>query len=198
MAKFRPNNKLEKSLLQKLLVLINSDDGEEDYDTTWYPNGYDNDQVTIGNDDTGSCDAGLRFLRPCIPNNAKIVKAVLRVKAALNSTKRPTWKIKGILEPDPNTFAAGGSDRPSTRAKTSASVDWDIGEDWALNEWYESPDIKAVIQELIDQAEFSGKALALVIEDDSSPANNYNNIWDFNSGQENAARLVLTLAPNQP
>lgn len=198
MAKFKPTLGIEESILQKLLVLIGSDDGEEDYDTDWYPDGFASDQITIGNDNTGSCDAGLRFLRSVIPNNAKIVKAVLRVKAALNSTNRPTLKIKGILEPDPDTFAAGGADRPSTRGKTTAVIDWDIGADWAINQRYESPDIKTVIQELIDQAEFTGKALALVIEDDGSPANEYNNIWDFNSGQANAVRLVLTLALNVP
>ncbi len=198
MAKLRPDNKLEKSLLQKLLVLINSDDGEEDADTTWYPNGFGSNQITIGHDGTGSCDAGLRFLRSIIPNNAKIVKAVLRVKAAVNSTNRPVFVIKGIKEVSPNTFAADGSDRPSTRAKTTATVAWSPGADWAINTWYDSPDIKTIIQELIDQAEFTGKALGLVIEDNASPASNYNNIWDFNSGQANAVRLILTIAPNVP
>lgn len=198
MAKFRPDNKLEKNILQKLQVLIGSDDGEEDYDTTWYPNGYAANQISIGNDATGSNDGGFRFLRPCIPNNAKIVKAVLRVKSGVNSTKRPVFVIKGIKEPSSNTFAAGGADRPSTRVKTTATVAWTPGADWALNTWYTSPDIKTIIQELIAQAEYTGKALGLVIEDNASPSNNYENIWDFNSGAANAVQLVLTLAQNLP
>ncbi len=194
MAKFRPDNKLEKSQLSKLQILINTDDGEEDYDTTWYPNGFSSNQISIGHDGTGSNDGAFRFLRPVIPNNAKIVKAVLRVKSAVNSTKRPVFVIKGIKEVSPNTFAAGA--RPSVRIKTTATVAWTPGADWAINTWYDSPDIKTIIEELIKQDEYTGKALALVIEDNASPASNYENIWDFNSGAANAARLVLTLAPN--
>lgn len=196
MAKFRPNNKLEKSILTKLQIILGSDDGEEDYDTTWYPNGFASNQISIGHDGTGSNDGAFRFLRSLIPNNAKIVKAVIRVKSAVNSTKRPVFVIKGLKEPASNTFAAGGADRPSTRAKTTATVAWTPGADWALNTWYESPDIKTIIQELIAQAEFTGKALGLVIEDNASPSNQYENIYDFNGGATNAARLVLTLAPN--
>jgi len=196
MAKFKPDNKLEKKVLSLLQVLINSDDGEEDYDTTWYPNGFGSNQISIGHDGTGSNDGAFRFLRSVIPNNAKIVKAVIRLKSGVNSTKRPTFVIKGIKEPSPNTFAAGGADRPSTRTKTTATVAWIPGADWAINTWYDSPDIKTIIQELIAQPEFTGKAIALVIEDNASTANHYENIYDLNSGVANSARLVLTLAPN--
>ena len=192
------DQKLERTIMTKLKVLRGSDDGEEDYDTSWYPNGFGSNQISAGNDNTGSCDVGLRFLRAFIPNNAKITNAVLRVRAAVNSTKRPTLKVKGILQAGPNTFAGDGSDRPSTRTKTTAAVDWDIAEDWVLNTWYQTPNIASVINELIQQAEFTGKALALTIEDDGSPANQYENIWDFNSGAANAAELILTIEPNVP
>jgi hypothetical protein len=190
------DTKLDSIIVTKLKILGNNDDGEEDYDTSWYPNGFGSNQISVGNDNTGSCDTGLRFLRAYIPNNAKVTSAILRVKAAVNSTKRPTLKVKGILEASPSPFAGDGSDRPSTRSKTTAAVDWDITEDWVLNSWYESPNIASVINELIQQAEFDGKALGLVIEDDSSPANQYENIWDFNSGAANAAELELTIEPN--
>lgn len=188
--------KLDKIIISKLKILGNNDDGEEDYDASWYPNGFGSNQISVGNDNTGSCDAGLRFLRAFIPNNAKVTSAILRVKAAVNSTKRPTLKIRGILEASPDAFAGDGSDRPSTRNKTTAAVDWDIAEDWVLNTWYESPDIASVINEIIQQSEFDGKALALSMEDDASPANQYENIWDFNSGAANAAELLLTIEPN--
>lgn len=194
MARLKIDNKLEKSLLSKLQILINSDDGEEDYDTTWYPNGVGSNQISIGHDGTGSNDGAFRFLRSVIPNNAKIVKAVIRVKSGVNSTKRPVFVIKGLKESSSNTFAAGA--RPSARAKTTATVAWTPGADWAMNTWYESPDIKTIIEEIIKQDEYTGKALGLVIEDNNSPSSDYENIWDFNSGAANAARLVLTLAPN--
>lgn len=194
MAKFEPSLINIRRLLSKYRILVNTDDGEEDYDTTWYPNGFASNQISIGNDGTGSNDAGLRFLRTPIPNNAKITKAILRVKSAVNSTKRPTLIIKGIKQP--SVLSYDSTNRPSTKPKTTATVAWNITEDWIINTWYESPDIKAIIQEIIDQTEFTNKAMGIVIEDNASPLNQYENIWDFNSGAANVAQLVLTIEPD--
>lgn len=171
-------------------ILINTDDGEEDYDTTWYENGYASNQSTIGHDGTGSCDVGLIFDNTGITEDASVLSAKIRVKCAINSTKRPTLKIRGILQADPATWAQ--ATRPSTRSKTTAAIDWDIGADWVLNTWYESPDITSIIQEIVNQTGFVG-AIALVIEDDASPSNQYELIWDYNSGGANAPELDVTL-----
>ncbi|QLG69742.1 MAG: N-acetylmuramoyl-L-alanine amidase [Candidatus Woesebacteria bacterium] len=173
-----------------LEILINTDDGEEDYDTTWYPNGYASNQSTIGHDGTGSCDVGLRFDNSGIAEDASILNAKIRVKCAVNSTKRPTLKIRGILQAAPATWDQ--ATRPSTRPKTIAAVDWDIGTDWAINTWYESPDITSIIQEIVNQTGFNGD-IALVIEDDASPSNQYENIWDYNQGATESPELVVTL-----
>ncbi|MDD2822795.1 MAG: peptidoglycan recognition family protein [Candidatus Daviesbacteria bacterium] len=171
-------------------ILLNTDDGEEDYGTDWYPNGYSGNQSTIGHDGTGDCDVGLIFDDTGIAEAANILAAKIRVKCAVNSTKRPVLVIRGILEPDPATW--GSASRPSTRAKTTASVAWSPGADWTLNNWYESPDIKTIIQEIVNQEGFSG-AIGLVIENNGSPGNNYELIWDYNSGEANAAELDVTL-----
>ncbi|MDD2822799.1 MAG: hypothetical protein PHQ59_01835 [Candidatus Daviesbacteria bacterium] len=194
MSKFKPSLVNIRRMFSKLRIIVNSDDGEEDYDTTFYPNGYGSNQISMGNDNTGSNDAGFRFLRPLLPNNVKITSAKLRVKSAVNSTKRPNLIIKGIKQTSTLSFDA--THRPSQQPKTTATVAWIPGADWVQNTWYESPDIKAIIQEIIDQTEFTNKAIGLVIEDNSSPANNYENIYDFNSGAANAAQLILTLEPD--
>jgi hypothetical protein len=194
MAKFKPSLVNIRRMFSKMKIIVNTDDGEEDYDTTWYPNGYTGNQISIGNDNTGSNDAGLRFLRPLLPNNVKITKSILRVKSAVNSTKRPVLVIKGIKQT--STLSFDSTHRPSQQPKTTATVAWVPGADWVINTWYESPDIKSIIQEIIDQTEFTNKAIGLVIEDNASPANNYENIWDFNSGAANAAQLILTLEPD--
>ncbi len=173
-----------------LEILINTDDGEEDYDTTWYPNGYSANRTTIGHDGSGSCDAGLLFDNSGIAEAASVLSAKIRVKCSGNSTKRPTLKIRGILQADPATWAQ--ATRPSTRPKTTAFVDWDIAADWVLNTWYESPDITAIIQEIVNQSGFAG-AIALVIEDDGSPSGDYELIWDYNNAAADAPELVVTL-----
>lgn len=194
MAKFQPSLVNMRRMISKLKIIVNTDDGEEDYDTTFYNNGFASNQISIGNDGTGDCDGGFRFLRPLIPSNAKIVKAVLRVKSAVNSTKRPTWTIKGIKQTSTLSFDA--THRPSQQPKTAATVAWVPGADWAINTWYESPDISAIVKEIVEQTEFTNKAIGIVIENNASPASNYENVWDFNSGAANAAQLVLTLEPD--
>lgn len=171
-------------------ILINTDDGEEDYDATWYPSGYASNQITIGNDATGSCDAGLRFNSTGIAEAANILSAKLRVKSAVNSSKRPTFRVRGILQASPATWDQ--TTRPSTRPKTTAYVDWTPGADWTINTWYESPDITSIIQEIVNQTGFSG-AIALVIEDNASTSNNYENIWDYNNGATDSAELDVVL-----
>ncbi len=196
MAKFIPSSQDLRRFFQGLHIILNSDDGEEDYDTTWYQNGYASNGISVGHDGTGSCDAGLRFLRPNIPNNCEIVSAKLRVRANANASFTPVnLKIKGIKEVSPNTFAADGSNRPSIRAKTTAVVDWDIAGAWTTGQWHESPDIKDVIKEIIEQPEYDGKAIALVIEDDSSASGKYKIISDSSAGTGKEVQLILKLKP---
>jgi len=196
MAKFIPSSQDLRRFFQRLHIILNSDDGEEDYNTTWYEDGYTGNGISVGHDGTGACDAGLRFLRPNIPNNCEIVSAKLRVRANVNASFTPVnLKIKGIKEPSSNTFASGGADRPSIRDKTTAVVDWDITGAWAEGDWFESPDIKDIIKEIIEQPEYDGKAIALVVEDDASASGKYKIISDSSAGAGKEVQLILKLKP---
>ena len=78
-------------------------------------------------------------------------------------------KVRGIDEDNTADFTsdASGKDR------TTANVDWDIPNPWGLGQTYVSPDIKTIIQEIIDRPGWESlNALALVIENDGSTINN--------------------------
>lgn len=111
---------------------------------------------------------GMRFLNITIPKGAIITAAYLIL--------RSTWgyvgtvvntKISGEAVDNAPTFA---DDKDEFDARwynnTIAKVEWDNIPAWAEGEYYNSPDIKAVIQEIIDRAGWaSGNAIVIFWED---------------------------------
>ena len=195
MADFKPFSIMDL-LFPKFSILLNSDDGEEDANSTWLESGSAGNKIYIGKDGANDAEGGFRFKQVVVLNNAKIIKAVLRMQAAGNFSNPTNLKIKGIKEPSPDTFASDGSNRPSIRAKTTAAVDWDFAGGGGDGIWVESPDIKTIIQELIGQPEFDNKAVALVIEPDTDCQDNKLAIfYDQSKGAGYEAQLILTLQP---
>jgi hypothetical protein len=95
--------------------------------------------------------AGMRFMNVQIPNEALITDAHLKMQNSI-LVWLPGYPVYGVIH-------AESSDNPDhfdavpigSRPKTSAAVNWDHmdmgGADW----WYTSPDISAVVQEVIDR-----------------------------------------------
>ncbi|MCH8216635.1 MAG: hypothetical protein IH892_07675, partial [Planctomycetes bacterium] len=79
--------------------------------------------------------------------------------------------IEGQLSPNPDTFASTAGNI-SGRATTSAQVVWDIPQ-WttvhAMGPEERSPDISSIIQEIVNQPDWSGEAIVLLFAD--NPAN---------------------------
>ena len=176
-------------------------DGEEDYKTTWLPDGSGN-ALTIGNDGTGSCDGGFIFSGINIPKGTRIISAKLLLTQAIQNNAFPNLMIKGFAEDDASAFQPDGSNRPSTRSKTTAQKDWFIGgyeagavvgEHWSANSVYESPELKEIIQEIIDREGWeAANKLGLVLEDWESWSGNFKQPWDFikNAGEFPALLII--------
>lgn len=100
-----------------------------------------------------------------IPQGATISSAYFQVDAfTLDGTA--LTKIYGIDEDNTATFDSD----PTGRPLTTACVDWDpTPGSWTQGYWYDSPDISAIIQEIVDRAGWvSGNALGLKWADDGS------------------------------
>jgi len=182
-------------------LAANDRDGEEDYKTTWYPDGFGN-AITIGNDGSGSCDGGFIFSGINIPKGARIISAVLLLTQSNQNNAYPNLLIKGFAEDDTTPFQSDGSNRPSTRAKTAAQVEWFIGyeesgvivgEHWSAESVYESPDLKEIIQEIVDRDDWAkNNKIGLVIEDWKSHGGNFKLPWDHNKNTgEFPAKLII-------
>jgi hypothetical protein len=112
---------------------------------------------------------GIRWAVP-IPKGAKITKAYVQFN--VDETKSGTLPvnliIQGQLAPNAPVFTTAASDVTS-RPTTAAQVKWAV-ENWTTTETKsKTPDISAILQEIIDQPGWvSGNALVLSFSDDAS------------------------------
>lgn len=112
--------------------------------------------------------AGCRFQTVAIPQGATIDEAKMSFcnYEFTDLTDDVYVKISGEATDDAVTFASDNS--PYHRTKTTAKVDWDRTETWPGGEvWFDTPDIKTVIKEIIDRPGWAtGQDLVLLVDDD--------------------------------
>ena len=121
----------------------------------------------IGNAGDGRSKAGggMRFTNVTIPQGATIVTAYLTLRARTTRTETvANSKIQGENVDNAATFSTLANYQG--RAKTTASVSWNSIPAWTVDVDYNSPEIKAIIQEIINRGGWaSGNALVVFWED---------------------------------
>jgi len=156
-----------------LQVSQNVDDGYEIYNPNYYT--FSNSGVLFSNNYASSqrFQPFFRFLNVTIPNGATINSAYLVLKCSqsnLNGWSSPAiyyTHIYGIAEDNCAEFSS--VNRPGLRTLTSNNNSWQIPA-IVSNTEYTSPDLKTVIQEIIDRAGWSsGNALGLYAIVDTMP-----------------------------
>ncbi|HEX5055899.1 MAG TPA: PilC/PilY family type IV pilus protein [Gammaproteobacteria bacterium] len=141
---------------------------------------------------------GVRFNSLPIPQGAKILNAHVDFTADDTSSGSDTVIIRGHKVADSPAFSAGnGNKNISNRinnASTTASVSWTPA-DWNTdNQVISTPDIGAIIQEIVNQAGWvSGNNLSILISGSSSETRVAAS-FDGNAAQ--APRLVVSLKQN--
>ena len=159
-------------------VIMSSDDAEERID---------NGNVNITSSDLELCtDAvpqlvGLRFLDLNIPNGATIVSAYVQfTEDLLNNLNPCDLKIFGEKSSNPSTFTSTTFDI-SSRPRTTDSVTWSPP-DWKATAKagpdQRTPNLKTVIQEIVDQAGYtSSSPIAIILE---GTGRRLARTWDMN------------------
>jgi len=119
-------------------------------------------------DDSGLQVIGLRFVDIPIPKGAIVDNAFIELTCdeTKGGTQPVNVLIEGQLNPNPPTFA-DTTNNITNRPATTANVVW-APENWTeIGQTDRSSDITSIIQEIIDQADWSfGNALALILRDD--------------------------------
>ncbi|MBN1673825.1 MAG: fibronectin type III domain-containing protein [Kiritimatiellae bacterium] len=141
-------------------VRAGSDDAEERLDTG---------AVSLSSSDLelvrDSADqlVGLRFVGVDVPRNALIEEARLTFVTDETGSEATQLRIRAQAADNPATFTSTAGNL-SARPRTAASVSW-APEAWnTIGRSNQSPDIAAVVQEIVDRPDWSsGNALAILI-----------------------------------
>ncbi len=143
-------------------VIASDDDAEEQTDGDMYLTSPDLDFFN-------STDraVGIRFQNLQVPQGVEITKAYIEFVAhnegdAVDSGAA-SMVIKAEATDDAWAFSSTVNDI-SSRSVTSQSVTWDPIPAWVLNQTYQTPDISAVVQEVVGRSGWmSGNSMAFVI-----------------------------------
>ena len=118
-------------------------------------------QLTSGDLDLLQQPIGMRFSTLSIPPGALITEAYLELTAEDNNSDTASLTILGEASDDPATFTTTNSNITG-RPTTAASVAWTLPA-WTAGQAYQSPDITAIIQEIVNRPGWnSGNALVLI------------------------------------
>lgn len=165
--------------------------------TARFGHDYDDEEIEVSN-----YYAFFRFTGVAIPAGKTITTAKLSLKFSgigLNYSSH-TFKIAARDHGDasrPTTIAEVRPGVSATYPYTSTVVDWGSIGSLSSDDWFDSPEIKTVIQEVIDgpaQGTWaSGNALMLVVYDaDDDESNKYSFIKTYDSASGDAAKLEIT------
>ena len=96
---------------------------------------------------------GTRF-QICVPVGAPVLNATLTLTADEVDTTPTIALIQGEASPDAAPFSAVTT--PSARVRTTASVAWVFTTEWSPGTIEASPDISAIINEIVSSPEWNG------------------------------------------
>jgi hypothetical protein len=160
------------------------------------------DYVDCGNfpGDVAPYDIGaFRFAGVTIPKNATILHAYLRVQAYVTGSGSSSFIIAGEAYDSTNPF--NYTPYIGQRSLTSAQIAWSVPSAWAEDGVYDSPDIKTVVQELVNRAGWlSGNALAIQLRNAAS-AGGYQRVYSIESAASWGAsptRLIIEYEGEAP
>ena len=106
---------------------------------------------------------GIRFRNTYIPQGVTITSAKIVFKAGSDDSDTVNLRITADKAPDAPIYTATTSNI-SGRTQTTAAVDWSVGA-WTADNFYESPDLTSVVQEVVNQADWCrGNAIALTLK----------------------------------
>jgi type IV pilus assembly protein PilY1 len=106
---------------------------------------------------------GVRFQNIKIPSGATITSAALEFEVDSTNTASTSLTIKGEASGNPTTFLDSDANI-SSRSTTTASVAWSNLPNLAVNQKLVAPDIKTIVQELVNRSDWaSDNAMAFII-----------------------------------
>lgn len=145
-------------------------------DKTW--NG-----LAFGNYDSGSYENYVLFKNVTIPQGSTIDKAIVKFTAYSDYSGTTVDLDLEFGDIDDASEPSNCTDVANT-ART-ATIDWDNVGSWSDGVEYDSPELKTILQTVINRVGWlSGNTLAFFIVDDSSSSFRGASAYDYDSGNE--------------
>lgn len=131
---------------------------------------------------------GLRFESLPIEPGKQVVDAYIELTSSDDDGGNTTISIKAHDTGNAPAFPQSKRNI-SNRNTTSAEVNWALTEDWEEDVTYRSPDISAVINEVLGRSDWQvGNPIALIMRTNNS---NDRDFWSENGNSGKAAKLVI-------
>jgi hypothetical protein len=131
-------------------------------------------------DEFNVVSTGLRFTGVNVPKGARIDSAFIEIFAHEDEGDPAFITIIGEASDNPVTYDDVNliSDRP----QTTATVRWEVTEDWTIWTKYRTPAITSIVQEIVDRGGWAaGNAMAFFFTGEDQGASSEDNARDFES-----------------
>ncbi len=146
--------------------------------------------INVANGDlNGFMDGGYRFPTVEVPAGATVLVAYVIVEARITSTDGAGVEIAIHCEDEDDPVDVTSFADMGARVRTSNSTNWD-GEDFVVDTPTNSPDITAVIQEILDRSGWnSGQAMHIIFDNRNSTAGFYYDLHSYDGDADRAMKL---------
>lgn len=186
------NTKIEVSIVKTGVIVdeetqesfdFSSDDAEQINDEI---DGLDDDDLDAGwegqEGDANVVTTGLRFQNVTIPAGATIDSAWVVLSSHEGKSAEDVANITIAGEAADSAVTFDEETLITARPATEASVRWVVDEDWIIYFPYPTPDLKVLIQEIVDRTGWkSGNALSLILTGENQGPSNVENDREFES-----------------
>ena len=162
-------------------------------------------ELAGGHTYTWDCQSGvgMRFTNVTIPQGSTIDQAYLTLRCSYSDFTGANCRTRISAEDvdDAPTFADDKAAFDARwAARTTARVDWDNIPTWTLDNDYDSPEIKAVIKEIVDRGDWaSGNDIVIFWEDfedrSTHAPGNRRAAHSYDGSATYAPKLVVTFTP---
>ena len=170
-------------------VQIGTDDAHENDASSGFSHTGVTLKVESDSDAVERWNCGVRFQDVGIPQSATIDFAELEVVFPANQRDSPRLVIYGHKVVDSDDFATEAD--VTSRARTAASVSWSA-DNLSSGVFIASPDIKTVIQEIVNQVGWSqGNALTVICVGDDTDDTEDCRFTPYNATPANACKLNI-------
>jgi hypothetical protein len=123
-------------------------------------------------DDQNILTAGMRFRDINIPQGAIIDSAYILVHSHEGKSTEDVARITIVGEAQDNPATYDLQTLITARQETTASLMWEVAEEWEIWEPYKTPDLKDIVQELVNRSGWqSGNSMAFMFKgEDQGPS----------------------------